>query len=382
VEEYEDTVERIFEEFSGEEEPFIAKSSAMKTVMDAIDDYARTEVPVLLLGESGTGKTRLAEIIHKKSKRAGAFIRRNCADFEGQTGLSELRGHEKGVFTDAKDARDSIFVAKGGTVFLDEITCLPMPLQAMLLDAVEGRPIFAIGAQKGEPPDCRFIFATHANLDEMVSKGVFREDFLARIGNDAVIRCPALRERSDEIIPLFEVYFARALKTLGGQATKPSLPTEVVNALMGYAWPKNIRELAKVAFHAAVKAKRNNTTVVRLDMINDRLINKTNPVSPVAHNSRSIAQLSELRDPPLDESVSVIRIALHPKNTTGPATGWKKLKERNALAVLVAKLREKNLDLTFESLHERCGVSVPKLIEMEKCGKEQLAKVSTSGGQV
>jgi hypothetical protein len=73
---------------------------------------------------------------------------------------------------------------------------------------------------------------------------------------------------------------------------------------------------------------------------------------------------------------------LHPKNTTGPATGWKKLKERNALAVLVAKLREKNLDLTFESLHERCGVSVPKLIEMEKCGKEQLAKVSTSGGQV
>lgn len=220
----------------------IGQSSAMQVIFNTIDKIAQTDANVLILGENGTGKELVARAIHRQSNRADkVFISVDMGAISETLFESELFGHLKGAFTDAKEERAGRFeIASGGTLFLDEIGNLPLPLQAKLLTALQNRQIIRVGSNKAKPIDIHLICATNMDINTMVRENQFRQDLLYRI-NTVEIRVPPLRERIEDIPLLTEYFTGIYAKKYNKRITKLSDIT--LNKLVKYHWPGNVREL-------------------------------------------------------------------------------------------------------------------------------------------
>jgi two-component system response regulator HydG len=222
----------------------VASSKAMLHVFDVVERMARSDLSVLLLGETGTGKGLFARILHARSERAaGPFVTVNCAALPEPLLESELFGHVKGAFTGAiRDAKGLFVESSGGTLFLDEIAEMSPALQAKLLDVLERRVVRAVGAPRERAVDLRIVAATHRDLDERVAAGAFREDLRYRL--DVVsIELPPLRRRREDIPPLLEHFLREARAKHPGSPADHFAP-EAAARLVDHRWPGNIRELA------------------------------------------------------------------------------------------------------------------------------------------
>jgi two-component system response regulator AtoC len=229
----------------------IISSVSMAKVIDLVEKVAPTHLSVLLLGETGVGKDIIATEIHQRSPRAKApFVRINCAAIPETLLESELFGHEKGSFTGANQTRKGLFeAAHGGTIFLDEIGEMTPATQAKLLRVLEGRCIVRVGGIEEISVDVRVITATHRDLEVMVSQGAFRQDLLFRL-NTFTIRIPPLRERSEDILPMAEVFLRESSQSLSSSSC--TISPEAAKLLLSHEWSGNVRELKNAMERAAV----------------------------------------------------------------------------------------------------------------------------------
>ena len=220
----------------------IGESPSMQQVRTMIEKLARSQAPIYISGESGSGKELGARLIHSRSARAaGAFVPVNCGAIPENLMESEFFGYRKGAFTGAQDDREGFFqAASGGTLFLDEVADLPLAMQVKLLRAIQEKRVRKVGSVTEEPVDVRIICATHKNLRDLVDKGAFRQDLYYRL-NVIELRMPPLRERSEDIAPLV----AAVLRRLSGD-TPPRLSAAALKALEFYSFPGNVRELENI----------------------------------------------------------------------------------------------------------------------------------------
>jgi DNA-binding NtrC family response regulator len=217
-------------------------SDPIQNVFRTIEKVAKTDANVLILGENGTGKELVARALHRQSIRANkVFINVDMGALTSTLFESELFGHVKGAFTDAKEERVGRFdAASGGTLFLDEVGNIPLELQAKLLTILQNRNVARVGSNTYRPIDIRLICATNHSIYEMVKEGKFRQDLLYRI-NTVEIRIPPLRERKEDI-PLLTEYFFEIFRK---KYNKPNItiPTGTIKRFENYQWPGNVREL-------------------------------------------------------------------------------------------------------------------------------------------
>jgi len=232
----------------------VAESPSMREALLAVDDVADTPTTVLLLGESGVGKEVLARRLHARSGRAaGPWVAVNCAALPGELLESELFGHERGAFTGAAERRAGRFEqASGGTLLLDEISELPLPLQAKLLRVLQEREVDRVGGQRPVPVDVRVIATTNLDLAALVRDGRFRSDLYYRL-NVYPVTVPPLRERPEDVLPLARGLVAEAAAALGRAV--PELGGEAEAALLEHGWPGNVRELRNVVERAVVRCR-------------------------------------------------------------------------------------------------------------------------------
>jgi two-component system, NtrC family, response regulator AtoC len=235
----------------------LGASPAMKEVYDLLERVGESESTVLISGESGTGKELVARALHRRSKRSGGpFVAINCAAMPEQLLESELFGHTKGAFTDARSARPGLFVqAKGGTIFLDEIGDMPVGLQPKLLRALQERTVRPVGGDTETAIDVRVVAASNRDLETAIEERKFREDLYYRI-NVIHVELPPLRARGADVLLLATHY----LQHFAAQSQKDvrSLTSEAAEKLSAYAWPGNVRELAN-CMERAVALTRNES---------------------------------------------------------------------------------------------------------------------------
>jgi len=231
---------------------FIGNSPPFLEMLEIIRKVAAAgRVPVLIRGESGTGKERVAQSIHYLSQRAnGPWVTLNCSAISEGLLESEMFGHEKGAFTDAKTSKRGLLeLADGGTLFLDEIGDLALSLQPKLLRAIETHNFRRVGGQQELHVDVRFVAATHRDLEAMVKTGEFRQDLYYRL-NVATIDVPGLRSRKSDILPLAHHFLEQAATTMGIRNAK--LAPSVNELLETYSWPGNVRGLRNVMERALI----------------------------------------------------------------------------------------------------------------------------------
>lgn len=230
---------------------FVGNSTQMQEVFSTISKVAITDANVLILGENGTGKELVARALHRNSARSEeVFINVDLGSLSDTLFESELFGHEKGAFTDAKKEKPGRFeIASGGTIFFDEIGNLTPPLQSKLLTVIERREVIRVGSNKPIPVNVRLICATNSDLYESVSENLFRQDLLYRI-NTVEIHLPPLRERGDDILLLanhfLKIYSKKYKKSIRGIALA------AVKKIMHYSWPGNVRELQHAIERAVI----------------------------------------------------------------------------------------------------------------------------------
>jgi two-component system NtrC family response regulator len=229
----------------------VARSRAMRELMPLITRLAETRSPVLVEGESGTGKDLVAHWLHYGGpRREGPFIKVHCPSIPSELLESELFGHERGAFTDARQAKaGKIEMAAGGTVYFDQIQDLSPAMQAKLLRVVEERRFERLGGTRTIDVDTRFVVSSSVDLMEAVRDGRFREDLYHRL-NVVPLRLPPLRNRREDIIPLAEAFLARERER--GTSEASGFETETIELLKGYLWPGNVRELRSVVERAGL----------------------------------------------------------------------------------------------------------------------------------
>lgn len=229
------------------------ESQSMQQVRAMIEKLARSQAPIYISGESGSGKELAARLIHARSARSSAaFVPVNCGAIPESLMESEFFGYRKGAFTGADHDREGFFqAASGGTLFLDEVADLPLPMQVKLLRALQEKKVRKVGSVSEELVDVRVICATHQNLRERVEQGSFRQDLYYRL-NVIELRMPALRERQEDIPALADSLLVR----LAG-ATPPKLSSAAMQALLAYPFPGNVRELENVLERATALCSDN-----------------------------------------------------------------------------------------------------------------------------
>src|ERR1700704_1037928 len=253
----------------------------MERLLAQVERVAASESRVAIQGETGTGKELIARTIHQKSaRRAGPFVRLNCAAVPGELIESELFGHEKGSFTGATGRHIGKFEkAAGGTLFLDEIGGMPLAMQSKLLRVLEEGEIERVGGDKPIPVDARVVIATHRNLEELVRQGAFRADLFHRV-NVFPIVLPPLRERAEEV-PVLAEYFAAQVAAQNSWRTK-HFSAEALDILKHYAWPGNVRELRNVVERVLLLSNAETITAGEVEMALPAVRN--GPSGPAAEN--------------------------------------------------------------------------------------------------
>jgi two-component system response regulator HydG len=236
----------------------VGESPAMQRVADVVNRVAETNTNVLITGESGTGKELVARALHERSGRDGPFLAINCAAVPENLLESELFGHARGAFTDARAARAGLFVeANGGTLFLDEIGDMPLGMQAKLLRALQERTVRPLGTTNEVGFDARIIAATNRDLESEVSDKRFREDLYYRI-NVVRIDIPPLRARGNDVLLLAQGFLERLAKRSGKNVV--GIGRLVAERLVNYNWPGNVRELENCVERAVALARFNEIT--------------------------------------------------------------------------------------------------------------------------
>ncbi|MFV2003581.1 MAG: sigma-54-dependent transcriptional regulator [Gammaproteobacteria bacterium] len=234
-------------------------STAVKTLLKQITKLARNQAPVFIHGESGSGKERVAKMIHQQGSRGGGpFIPVNCGAIPAELMESEFFGHKKGSFTGAHSDKQGLFeAANGGTLFLDEIAELPLNMQVKLLRVIQEKAVRAVGASQENPVDVRILSASHKNLVKLVADGAFREDLYYRV-NVIELTIPSLRERKEDI-PLFVEQLLHNLSEKMGMEI-PSIDNEAIAELQEYHFPGNVRELENILERAIALSDDNTIT--------------------------------------------------------------------------------------------------------------------------
>jgi DNA-binding NtrC family response regulator len=269
----------------------IGKSKAIRSIFDLIRSVASATSNILITGESGTGKELVAKAIHYNGvRKARPFVPVNCAAIPDTLMESELFGHVKGAFTDARSDKAGLFEeAEGGTLFLDEVTELPLPLQAKLLRVLQEKEIRRVGSAKHLPVDVRVIAASNVDVAGRVESREFRQDLFYRL-NVIHIHVPPLRERRDDILLLAERFLAA--RQQGNGTTKIRGFSEQVLALfLDYGWPGNVRELENVVERAVVVAKGE---LISMEDLPSEMTGRRIDYAAVEHASRRQLSLAEL----------------------------------------------------------------------------------------
>jgi two-component system response regulator FlrC len=267
--------------FPGEDAEVIAHDPAMREALQLAQRVAATDATVLISGESGTGKEVVARFMHRHSARAGKpFIAINCAAIPENLLESTLFGHEKGSFTGAAAPHAGKFEqAQGGTLLLDEISEMPLPLQAKLLRVLQEREVERVGGRHAIALDIRVMATSNRDMAKEVEKGAFREDLFYRL-NVFPLHMPPLRERPGDIVPLARHFLSRLGARLGRGGLTLSAAAE--RELTGYSWPGNIREMENVMQRAAIMAPAEIVDVEHLYLPSSRSV-PVQPAAPVAN---------------------------------------------------------------------------------------------------
>ncbi|HXK09022.1 MAG TPA: sigma-54 dependent transcriptional regulator [Vicinamibacteria bacterium] len=241
----------------------VAESPAMRELVPLVLRLAETRSPVLLEGESGTGKDLVAYWLHYGGpRREGPFIKVHCPSIPGELLESELFGHEKGAFTDARHAKaGKIEMAAGGTVYFDQVLDLVPPLQAKLLRVIEERRFERVGGTRTIEVDVRFVASANVSIAEAVRAGRFREDLFHRL-NVVPLRIEPLRNRREDVLPLALAFLARERER--GTTAATGFAPEAADRLRGYRWPGNVRELRAVVERAALAVPEGEVTTAAL----------------------------------------------------------------------------------------------------------------------
>ena len=259
------------ESHEGPLQSLTGESSAMQQVRALIEKLARSQAPIYVTGESGSGKELAARLIHTRSARSGGpFVPVNCGAIPENLMESEFFGYRKGAFTGADSDRDGFFqAASGGTLFLDEVADLPLAMQVKLLRAIQEKRVRKVGAATEEPVDVRIICATHRNLRDGVERGNFRQDLYYRL-NVIELRMPSLRERVEDIPALVD----SLLKKLCG-GTAPRISAAALRALGDYPFPGNVRELENVLERATALCSGDTIETADLRLAPDEMGGET-----------------------------------------------------------------------------------------------------------
>jgi two-component system response regulator PilR (NtrC family) len=252
----------------------IGETAIVAELKRSITKFARSQAPVFIQGQSGTGKELVARQIHLQGSRAEApFIAVNCGAIPSELMESEFFGHLKGSFTGAVSDSDGLFrAANGGTLFLDEIADLPMPMQVKLLRVIQEKTVRPVGAQQEEIIDVRIISASHKDLDAMVKDGIFRQDLYYRI-NVIGVTVPPLSERTDDIALLTNYIIA---KSHAENSKSITLDAASLRALVEYPFPGNIRELENILERATALCEDNHITLDDLQLPDQEPVNTNN----------------------------------------------------------------------------------------------------------
>ncbi len=233
------------------------QSLVVGALISKIAKLARSQAPVFIHGESGSGKERVARMIHEQGPRSGGpFIPVNCGAIPAELMESEFFGHVKGSFTGANNDKEGLFqAASGGSLFLDEVAELPLNMQVKLLRAIQEKAVRPVGAEHEIPVDVRIISASHMDLEQLVSAGRFRQDLYYRI-NVIDVSVPSLRERIEDI-PLLAQQLLKTIAEKSGLDKIPGISRRAMDALMEYSFPGNVRELENILERALALADNN-----------------------------------------------------------------------------------------------------------------------------
>lgn len=256
-------------------EDIVAETPQMRAVLIKAERIARTDISVLITGETGTGKTRIARFIHEHSSRhAAPFVSINCASLPESLLESELFGHVKGSFTGATESRAGLFEeADGGTLFLDEIDTLSPGMQAKLLSVLQEKVIRRVGSNKGKKVDIRIMSASNQDLGQLIEKGLFRSDLYFRL-NGIRLHLPPLRERGQDLVRLLQRFLAHYGAKYG--RTQLWLTPRAEAHMLGYAYPGNIRQLESFAEQMTVFADDDGR--IDMDALPEDLLQQSSPL--------------------------------------------------------------------------------------------------------
>ena len=285
----------------------IGQSDAMQRIFRFIEDVAPSDTPVLIVGETGTGKELVAKAIHALSQRRSApFVPVNCGAFTETLLESTLFGHEKGAFTGAQHMQKGrLEMADGGTLFLDEVGEISLKMQVDLLRVLEEKAFHRLGNPKPMRTDFRLVSATHRNLEEAVQKRSFRQDFYYRI-NVIAIDLPPLRERPEDIELLAHHFLMRYNRELNRHMT--GITSEALDILKSYDWPGNVRELENVIERAVVIGKKRKLGPSDLPFADGRVFLKPVAGSLADMEKAHIAQMLESRGWNISQTASLLGI--------------------------------------------------------------------------